>query len=177
MFIAHLPAGYLITRALLGKKNLSAKQYRFFFALGLFAAVLPDLDLFYFYLIDNRQHLHHSYWTHLPVFWATVGVICLLSAWLLKDAKLKTASLVFFPGILSHLVLDSVAGKMFWLYPFVNERYSIFHITSRFDWWVWNYIFHWTFAFELMICLAALTVFLKKHYRRTNPGTGLVSRA
>ncbi len=177
MFIAHLPAGYLLTRALLDRKNLLAKQYRFFFALGLFAAVLPDLDLFYFYLIDNRQHLHHSYWTHLPVFWATVGLICILSAWLLKDAKLKTASRVFFPSLFSHLVLDSVAGKMFWLYPFIDERYSIFHISARFDWWVLNYIFHWTFAIELMICLAALSVFLNDRYRHAKPRTGFVSRA
>jgi len=35
--------------------------------------VLPDLDMAYFYLIDERQRRHHTYWGHIPFAWAVAG--------------------------------------------------------------------------------------------------------
>ena len=70
MFIAHLPAGYLLTRFVVVKRGMAhipSFQYRTFMALGLIGSLLPDVDMLYFYLIDNRQHLHHGYWTHIPL--------------------------------------------------------------------------------------------------------------
>ena len=47
--------------------------------------------------------------------------------------------------------------------PLIEEQMRLFFIPSRFDWWVWNYIFHWTFLFEILIIMAASTVlYLKK---------------
>ena len=36
--------------------------------------VAPDVDMLRFYLIDNREHRHHSYLTHRPIIWA--GILC-----------------------------------------------------------------------------------------------------
>ena len=65
MIIGHWPAGYL---AALGAR-------RFWPAQGLFAgiligAVLPDIDMLWFFLVDDKAHHHHSYLTHRPALWA-----------------------------------------------------------------------------------------------------------
>ena len=68
-----------------------------------------------------------------------------------------------------HMVLDSVAGGIFWLYPFNQEYFRIFKVTARFDWWVLNYIFHWTFLLELLIITVAVFVYYQD--RKTAQGT------
>tara|TARA_R110000868_G_scaffold10226_12_gene50135 strand:+ start:655 stop:852 length:198 start_codon:yes stop_codon:yes gene_type:complete len=65
MFIAHLPAGYLLTSAI---QTRARNQSLSLLATGLVASVLPDADLLWFYLFDNRQHVHHAYITHTPAF-------------------------------------------------------------------------------------------------------------
>ncbi|VTR68827.1 hypothetical protein DESC_720205 [Desulfosarcina cetonica] len=30
--------------------------------------------MIYFYIFDHRQHHHHTYWTHIPLYWAIVLV-------------------------------------------------------------------------------------------------------
>lgn len=44
---------------------------------ALLGAIAPDLDLFYFYTLDGRQHHHYSYWTHYPSVWFAL----MLLAW------------------------------------------------------------------------------------------------
>lgn len=70
MFIAHLPAGYLLSRPF-ARRNPS--QARAIFGIGLLCSVLPDFDLAYFYLIDQRRTPHHDYWVHTPVFWLVLA--------------------------------------------------------------------------------------------------------
>lgn len=161
MFIAHLPAAYLGMRALLKKLELRRSDTRLLMSAGLVAAVLPDLDLFYFYLIDQRQHVHHSYWTHIPAFWASIGLVCALTASLLQDRALKWLTWTVMLNIFLHLLLDSVASKIYWLYPFSEQSYGLLQIPSVHSYWVLNYLLHWSFALELLICLAALYHYLK----------------
>jgi inner membrane protein len=78
MFIAHLPAGYVLTRRLIDRAPAGDALSRRLLALGLWASVLPNLDLLYFYLIDNRQTLHHLYWPHVPVSWLAPAALSLL---------------------------------------------------------------------------------------------------
>jgi len=35
---------------------------------------------------------------------------------------------------------------------------SLFTMPDQYGWWIWNIIFHWTFAFEIMIWIIALIV-------------------
>ena len=154
MFIAHLPAGYLWTRSQLNwlnvhpKSNPSAKYYVFF---GLLCSVLPDFDLLYFYLIDHRQHEHHTYWTHIPLFWIAISLSLYAIGKFVLRKNLVALCLILIGNTWLHLFLDTVAGGIYWLYPLSETKYRIFVITARFDWWVWNYIIHWTFLFELLI--------------------------
>ena len=59
MLIAHIPAGYLITRAVIKKLPLDVGiELKYLWVLG--GAIVPDLDLLYFYLFDSSGH-HHKY--------------------------------------------------------------------------------------------------------------------
>lgn len=152
MFIAHLPAGYLLTKAMQRKCKINK-----YLLVGLLASVFPDLDLLYFYLIDNRQHLHHSYWTHIPFFWLVAATL----TFFLKKKNHKILAAIFFANIFLHLVLDTIVGKIEWLYPLTDKSYYLFHAPSLYSFWVYNFIFHWTFLFEITITIAAIFVFLK----------------
>jgi hypothetical protein len=57
--------------------------------------------------------------------------------------------------------LDSVASGIKWLYPLDQSYYGIWRIPSVHDWWVANYLFHWTFLIELIITTTAVIVFIR----------------
>lgn len=161
MFVAHLPAGYLVTRYYLRNvetsyiRNSAVKYYVMF---GLICSVLPDFDLVYFYLIDNRQHGHHSYWTHIPLFWILLCGLLYFGVKALFRKNIGLAIIILLLNTQLHLFLDSVAGGIYWLYPWSSEKYRLFEVTARFDWWVWNFILHWSFLFELLIIIVAAYV-------------------
>jgi len=157
MFIAHLPAGYILTKTLQKKWRIS--RYLLF---GLVGSLFPDFDLLYFYLIDGQQTLHHEYWIHVPFYWLIIaGVIHLLIRFFGKKQH-HFMALFFFSGIFLHLFLDTVVGKILWFYPFTDHAYYLFEVPAVYDFWVFNFIFHWTFLFELFIVTWALLLLLKK---------------
>lgn len=115
MFIAHLPAGYILTHCI-ARKNETIRSRAL--AVGLIFSVLPDLDLLYFYLGDGRRTPHHDYWTHLPIFW--LGVAALTAAALTLAGKRHSMFLVWvaLANVMMHLLLDSIAADIRWLLPF-----------------------------------------------------------
>ncbi|MFC1810103.1 metal-dependent hydrolase [Patescibacteria group bacterium] len=146
MFLAHLPAGYLLTKKL--QKHHKIEKY---LALGLFASILPDLDLVWWALIDNSQHFHHSYWIHIPFYWLIIGLIALAIIKIAKRDELIMPLIVFMAGIFLHLILDTFVGGIKWLYPFSYESIFIANVPAVYDYWVWNFILHWTFLLEVVI--------------------------
>ena len=151
MMIAHIPAGYLLSRRLAPRLAGNPARLRGLMALGLVAAVLPDIDLFYFYLIDNRQTLHHEYWTHVPTFWAAVALV-VAGLFRLARAPIPTAAFaLIFANIFLHLVLDTMAGGIAWAYPWDQTSFVAVTVPARFDWWVWNFVLHWSFLAEIAI--------------------------
>jgi len=158
MFIAHMPAGFLLARRFLKTERVKPNYIKFLFV-GLIASIAPDFDLAYFYLIDDRQHAHHSYWTHIPVYWVAIYALLVYPVYRLFDRLgVKLLSLFLICGLL-HMSLDSIASGIKWLYPFNTDYHGIWRIPSVYGWWVANYLFHWTFILELLICsLAAITV-------------------
>lgn len=163
MFIAHLPAGYVLTKIL--QKRLNTTHYLW---LGLTASILPDTDLIYFYLIDHRQTLHHSYWIHTPFHWFIITVISFAFLLLFKQKKYMAAAVIFFSNIFLHLFLDTVVGKIEWLYPFSDKQFYVFDVPAVHDWWVYNFVFHWTFLFEVALIIWAIILFIhsKKNGRQ-----------
>ena len=167
MFIAHMPAGFLLSRYLL-KGERDEPSYIKYLLIGLIASIAPDFDLAYFHLIDARQHPHHSYWTHIPIFW--VGIYTLLVypvyKWLGRTG-VKLLSMFLLCGLL-HMSLDSVASGIKWLYPIDKSYFGLWRIPSVYEWWVANYLFHWTFLLELLITSTAAIVFFRDSELRTD---------
>jgi len=167
MFIAHMPAGFLLSRYLL-KGERDEPAYIKYLLIGLIASIAPDFDLAYFHLIDARQHPHHSYWTHIPIYW--IGIYAFLAyptyKWLGRTG-LKLLTMFLLCGLL-HMSLDSVASGIKWLYPIDKSYFGLWRIPSVYEWWVANYLFHWTFLLELLITSTAAIVFFRDSELRTD---------
>jgi inner membrane protein len=161
MFFAHSAAGYLLSKPLsayLAKNNREVKQL---LLIGMTGSIFPDLDLLYFYLIDAQQHPHHSYWTHIPYFWALVSSFFMAVASILNSRMLAHVIAVFTLNILLHLFLDTFFGGIYWLLPFERTCTVLFEIPARYAWWPLNYLLHWSIILELVIVSLAATVYLK----------------
>lgn len=159
MFIGHLPAGYLWTRFL--TRNGASSVAKPLLATGLAASVLPDLDLLFFYVIDNRQYLHHSYWPHIPILWGFVFCTLAPVAIILRAPKVLLFLAVIVSNALLHLALDTIAGGIVWLYPLSARPFVLVDVPAVHGWWVWNFVLHWSFAFEVLLWLWAGVVFFR----------------
>lgn len=168
MFIGHVPANYLAACAAdSATSSTFLKPFRSLaFNMFVLAGMIPDLDMIYFYLLDNRSHHHHLYWTHIPFCWLILYAVCCLIALLRKSRKLFIASTAFFLGILLHLLLDTPMGGVAWDYPLSSALHYWTTVPARYDWWVWNFLFHWTFISELVICSIAFVVFLRRRSKQ-----------
>lgn len=158
MLIAHLPAGYVVTRKLQDATGVGS-----FLWLGLLASVLPDLDLFWFYFVDHKQTLHHEYFMHAPLFWLLVFASTLLVLFAFQKLNRRNCAiaLFFFGNLFVHFILDSVTGGINWGAPFFNTYVLLFEIPKNFEWWVWSFVFHPTFLFEIAVVLYAVSLLLK----------------
>ncbi len=155
MFIAHLPAGYITTHMIARRRA----NWRGLLAVGLLFSILPDFDLLWFYLIDNRQTAHHEYITHWPLFWVGVASIATVLAAVTKHPTARPYIAVALICVLVHMVLDSFAAEIYWLRPFSDAHLNAVDVPAKHNWWVLNFILHWTFAAELAICFVAGVVF------------------
>lgn len=167
MFIAHLPAGYLATTFLLrrARPDPRLRLRRRLLALGMAAAVAPDLDLLWFYLVDDRRQVHHAYLPHLPLACAAALTVAALVLWMRRAGRTAwIAWAAVSANVLLHLVLDTTAGGIRWLWPFSDAEFVLSHVEARYQPWYLNFVLHWTFALELLILVAALVV----AYRRRN---------
>jgi inner membrane protein len=159
MFIAHLPAGYLLTSAIEARMG---RRSRAVMATGLVASVLPDLDLLWFYLVDARARPHHEYLFHAPLFWVVLALLAWGAARLLHWRDVPLLVGVALANLLLHMLLDTVAGGIRWLWPFSDASLVLAHVPAGRSWWVWNFVLHWTFLLEVLICAAAFVVLVRR---------------
>lgn len=161
MFIAHAPAGYLVTKFVLHRSSLGqGRDAILMLKLGLLSSVFPDIDMLYFYLLDHRQHLHHSYWTHIPFWWLVILAIGMGYGVITRNARFRRVVQMVALNVLLHLLLDTVAAKIRWFAPFSRAGISLFEVPPRYGWWIWNYVLHWTFGIEILLAGTALYVCL-----------------
>lgn len=152
MFIAHLPAGFLLTRAALRRGWHGPARTGIALAAGLVGAIAPDLDLFYFFFVDHRQTHHHLYWSHWPVVWLALTAVAVPFA---RRHAIAAVLLLFSLGGFAHLVLDTLVGDIWWLAPAVDRPFALFTVPARWSPWWLNFILHWSFAAELALWLWA----------------------
>ncbi|MDA8708179.1 metal-dependent hydrolase [Hellea sp.] len=156
MFVAHVPVGLALARIIM-RQTLSVK----IMAVAALGTICPDLDLIRFYIFDNHQRHHHDYWTHIPAVWALI-----ILGWfaLCKFIKRPFGILptVFFAAALSHLVLDSVAGEIQWLWPFSDKGFHLVTVPATQAKWYLSFLTHWTFGVETLLSAMALFVAFRR---------------
>ncbi|SHG51072.1 hydrolase [Massilia sp. CF038] len=151
MFVAHLPAGYLTASYLHRRFSQAGATLRLFIIASMFGAIAPDLDLFYFFLIDHRRTPHHLYWPHFPIVW--IALVAASMAWFQWARRKRTValSLIFCVSGVGHLLLDTIVGDIHWGAPFVYGPFSLFTVEAIYKPWWLNFFLHWSFGFELLL--------------------------
>jgi hypothetical protein len=165
MFIAHLPAGYLTARAVMQRAGPRSGLL----LAGMAGGVFPDVDLLYGALVDAGQIHHHRYWTHLPVFWLVVWVglegVARFTGRRFCHLHLPVRS--FLLAVAGHLLLDTVAGDIWWFGPWLDQPFSLVTVPARYPSWWLSYLFHWTFALEMsIVALAGWVAWSAQRVRR-----------
>lgn len=154
MFIAHLPAGYLLAQTI----RSSALRRKAVMAAALLGAIAPDLDLLYFYTLDAREHYHHSYWTHYPAVWLALT----LGAWSMSRVTRWSAGgiwlLIFSTSGFVHILLDCIAGDIPLFAPWSLRFYALATVPAQLHPWWLNFLLHWSFLLELLITAAAVGI-------------------
>ncbi|RLK08103.1 metal-dependent hydrolase [Ruegeria conchae] len=152
MFIGHLPGAYLVFRT--AAPNLG----KLAFTAAMLGAVAPDIDMLWFYLVDDRGHHHHSYLTHRPVIWAGI----LLAGIMIRIWASRTGTILTFFGAggLVHMLLDSITGEVAWFWPFSDATHPLVIVLATHLHWILSFLNHWTFKVEILITVIALIVFV-----------------
>ena len=172
MFIAHIPTGLALAR-LLSKRRLTLPLI----AVAAFGAIFADLDLIRFYLFDNHQRHHHDYWTHIPAIWALITLGWFVISKLLRR-PFGILPLVFVAGVFSHLILDTMAGEIEWLWPFSNRGFHLLTVPATQAKWYLSFLTHWTFGLEIFISICSLCVaFIGNGYKNPKDSGAVASKA
>ena len=159
MFLAHLPAGYLLARGLLalpGASSLPLTQQRRLLITGLIASVLPDFDYLYFELATNHSISHRAFPSHWPPSWLLIFFLVAVLACVLRQREWHGCNLFLLAGVQLHFMLDTIAGPIRWLAPFDHTRFTLFHVPRQPGWWVWSYANHFSGWLEVAIIATAL---------------------
>lgn len=156
MILAHAPSGYILATLLMKKLSSAPVTTKAVLAAGVLGGLAPDFDMLYFHLVDNRMTHHHKYLSHWPIIWLTLAAAATVWSGLAKNSRAAALSWVFCLGGVLHLLLDSFVGDVWWLAPFVDQPYALFTVPARFKPWWLNFILHWSFAVELLICFWAI---------------------
>jgi len=169
MFIGHLPAAYLLAQAVKRKARSVSASNQPIVLTTLIGGIAPDIDLIYFYTIGGKRVVHHEYWTHIPVYWLAIFMVCTSVAYLVGCTRYVFLLSVALCGVLLHLMLDTVTGKIQWLYPYSNQAYTFVEVPSVHHWWVFNFLFHWTFLAEILLLVLAIAVYVdQRNVQHTN---------
>jgi len=154
MLTAHLPSGYVLAQG-------ARWDIPMLLPAALIGAVFPDLDMIWFYLVDDRAIHHHRYWVHIPLFWMMVGAVVLPGLALFARRWLATG-LVFLVAIFLHLLLDTIGGGIMWAAPFEDHLYSMVTVPPTQAHWVASFVLHWTFLLEIAVWVIAVLLWCKR---------------
>ena len=167
MFLAHLPAGYLCSHALLHRSRSQPRKPQPYIALGMLGSIAPDLDLIYHAHFDPHPVFHHYYWTHYPFAWALPAMFALLACLALNRRNVALAVLIFASNGLLHLLLDTLWGGIAWAWPLEPTLYKWVSVPHNHRLWVMNFVLHWTASLELALIAAAGILFVARHRSQT----------
>lgn len=152
MIVGHLPAGYVMARLGYQRFGRLIDNYRKFMFWGLFGSIAPDLDMFYFHLVDGGRVHHHKYFSHYPVLWlALIVIAAALCRGIAVQKKVGIYGLIFAVAGFCHLILDTVVGDIWWFAPFVDQPFAFATVPALYRPWWLSFIFHWSFLLEIAV--------------------------
>ncbi len=155
MIFAHAPLGYLTARSIKQWWNSHPAWLYFIGALG---GIFPDIDLFYFYVFNATQN-HRQFPTHSVLPYLILFCISLF----LRKKCIGKIGLVFTVGAFSHLMADSLMGRLVWLYPFSLQLYGLSSIPGYANSIMFSYGLTTNYTAELIVfIITGYTVFKKK---------------
>lgn len=157
MFLAHLPAGFLLTDSLCQRTRLRHwPQQRALLLAGLLGSVFPDSDILWAHWVDQNRFYHHLYWVHWPLFWlALMAGGAALAGWL-RSRFIVALVLLFGLNALLHIGLDAINREVWWGMPFVKHPVKLIDVPMTHQQRLLDYVYHWTFALEVLLCAWAL---------------------
>ncbi len=164
MFIGHLPSTYLAFK-LAAPRSLSNAAFK----AGMLGAVLPDIDMLWFYVVDNRGHHHHEYFTHRPAVWLGLLILCALLMWSTRTRH-APAGIALCAGALTHMVFDSIAGSIGWLWPLSDAAFPLVIVQPTHSHWILSFLAHWTFKVEIAVMVVAAIVYLRSASKKSDGG-------
>jgi inner membrane protein len=115
--------------------------------------------MIYFHAFDHSMH-HHRFWTHIPAVWLVVTVTSLALAKWLRPSWVAPLALLL-AGVWLHLVLDTWAGDIMWLWPVSDQFFHLFAVPATQSHWVLSFLLHWTFLAEIVIIAAAVYLYFR----------------
>lgn len=175
----HIAGGYLTVHALIKvfKPELDNHQLNQLLLAGVFFGFAPDVDEFWFFLKnkswlvapDGAEKHHRTYFTHAPLVWLITG----LAIYVVGPTEfLRWLGLVVWLAAWSHFVLDSFEYGVMWLWPVSHRLYAFknagrdplvikeknfFKHSLKF---LWGYTKRISFYLEILIILAAISIYL-----------------
>jgi len=153
MILAHIPTGYIVSKAFNHSKPVPLTLSSLLFSFW------PDFDLVYFYFFDSAKTFHHYYFPHLPVVMFVVFLVSLPLLFIFRAAR--PYYWLFFINWALHLILDSYTGGIAWLYPIQKEIYKLVNnIPAIHSNWVISFALHPSFLLEVTITVVALVLFI-----------------
>ena len=70
-------------------------------------------------------------------------------------------------NVLLHLVLDSIVGHIWWLYPWIDEPYSLTTVPAEYKPWWMSFILHQSFLLEIALLATAVFLYVRERNVRT----------
>ncbi len=61
---------------------------------------------------------------------------------------------------LSFFAPDTPYDCILWVYPWSERDFHWLTVPATRSWWVWSFVFDWSFLFEVAICVAAAVLFV-----------------
>lgn len=112
-------------------------------------------------MIDDRVFHHHRYWVHAPCFWLILGAVALPLIRRFAPRLLLPAVLLL-AAVFLHILLDTLAGSIMWLWPFSDRLYALVEVPPARSHWILSFLTHWTVLAELALILWAAVLFLRR---------------
>jgi len=96
------------------------------------------------------------------LLWISLVFISYLIYAFSSHKKLGLLSLIAFSSCMIHIILDTVVGDIWWFFPLIDKPFALFTVNALYKPWWLNFILHWSFALELVICSFAAFIYIKR---------------